>query len=89
MQQLGLELTEQGDIKTNGMFYETSVTGVFAAGDCATPLKAVTQAVAMGSFCAAGLVFQLQVPEPKTKAKEKAEKKVAEYSMTDQNGIKA
>lgn len=41
--------------------------GVFAVGDCATPLKAVTQAVAMGSFGAGGLVGQLQVPVPKAK----------------------
>lgn len=57
-----LELTEQGDIKTTQPFYESSVPGVFAVGDCATPLKAVAQAVAMGSFGAGGLVGQLQVP---------------------------
>jgi hypothetical protein len=60
--QLMLELTEQGDIKTTQPFYESSVPGVFAVGDCATPLKAVAQAVAMGSFGAGGLVGQLQVP---------------------------
>ena len=27
--QLALELTDQGDIKTNGMFFEASVPGVF------------------------------------------------------------
>ncbi|KAL8832727.1 MAG: hypothetical protein Q9170_004771 [Blastenia crenularia] len=66
--QLALELTEQGDIKTQGVFFETSMPGVFAVGDCATPLKAVTQAVAMGSFSAGGLVSQLQVPPPRSKA---------------------
>ncbi|MCJ1348977.1 hypothetical protein MMC31_007210 [Peltigera leucophlebia] len=60
-QQLSLELTDQGDIKTTQPFYESSVPGVFAAGDCATPLKAITQALAMGSFGAAGLAGQLQV----------------------------
>ncbi|MCJ1271571.1 hypothetical protein MMC22_011473 [Lobaria immixta] len=59
--QLSLELTDQGDIKTTQPFYESTVPGVFAAGDCATPLKAVTQALAMGSFGAGGLVGQLQV----------------------------
>ena len=49
------------------MFFETTVPGVFAVGDCATPLKAVTQAVAMGSFGAGGLASQLQVPVPKVK----------------------
>ena len=59
--QLSLELTEQGDIKTSQPFYESSVSGVFAVGDCATPLKAVTQAITMGSFGAVGVVTQLQV----------------------------
>lgn len=63
--QLALELTDQGDIKTKGMFFEASVPGGFAVGDCATPLKAVTQAVAMGSFGAGGLVNQLQIPVSK------------------------
>ena len=48
--QLGVEVTEQGFIKTIPPFYETTVPGVFAVGDCATPMRAVTQAVAMGSF---------------------------------------
>ncbi|KAI4147173.1 MAG: hypothetical protein LQ341_001853 [Variospora aurantia] len=65
--QLALELTEQGDIKTNSVFFEASEPGVFAVGDCATPLKAVTQAIAMGSFSAGGLVSQLQVPPPRAK----------------------
>lgn len=61
--QLGLELTEAGDIKTFGMFHESSVPGVFAVGDCGTPMKAVSSAIAMGSFGAGGLVAQLQTPE--------------------------
>ncbi|KAH8172389.1 pyridine nucleotide-disulfide oxidoreductase domain-containing protein [Sarocladium implicatum] len=67
-QQLELELQPTGDIKTSSPFYETSVPGVFAVGDCATPIKAVSQAVAMGTLAAGGLAFQLgaelaQVPE--------------------------
>lgn len=58
--QLALNLTEGGDIETMPPFHETSVPGVFAVGDCATPLKAVTPAVAMGSLVAGGLVAQLQ-----------------------------
>ncbi len=57
--QLELELTPTGDVKATPPFYETSMPGVFAVGDCATPLKAVSQALAMGAFAAAGLVFQL------------------------------
>lgn len=60
--QFELDLTDAGDIKTNGMFHESSMPGVFAVGDCASMLKAVTQAIAMGSFGAAGLASQLQVP---------------------------
>lgn len=48
-------------MKITPPWYESSVPGIFAVGDCATPLKAVTQAVAMGTFGATGLVMQLQV----------------------------
>ncbi|KAL5042774.1 hypothetical protein BDW71DRAFT_189360 [Aspergillus fruticulosus] len=58
--QLSLALTEGGDIQTSQPFHETSVPGVFAVGDCATPLKAVTPAISMGSLTAGGLVAQLQ-----------------------------
>ncbi|KAJ5082263.1 hypothetical protein N7532_011306 [Penicillium argentinense] len=60
VKQLALTMTEGGDIQTTPPFHETSVPGVFAVGDCATPLKAVTPAVAMGSLAAGGLVAQLQ-----------------------------
>ena len=49
------------------MFFEASVPGVFAVGDCGTPMKAVTQAVVMGALSAGGLVSQLQIPVPKAK----------------------
>lgn len=58
-EQLGLSLTPTGDIATTPPFGETTVPGVFAVGDCATQLKAVSQAVAMGTMAAGGLVFQL------------------------------
>lgn len=58
--QLLLELTEQGVIKTTQPFYESSVKGVFAVGDCASPMPAVSNAVAQGAFAAGGLVSQLQ-----------------------------
>ncbi|KAN0096803.1 thioredoxin reductase glit [Hyaloscypha variabilis] len=59
-EQLGLEMTERGDIKTVGMFGETSVQGVYAIGDCAVPMKSVTMAVASGTACAGGLSMVLQ-----------------------------
>lgn len=57
--QLGLEVTESGTIKTSQPFYETSVRRVFAVGDCATPMKSVTVALSTGTFAAAGVAGQL------------------------------
>ncbi|UKZ72375.1 hypothetical protein TrVFT333_000004 [Trichoderma virens FT-333] len=57
--QLSLEMTETGAIKTNLPFYETSVNGVFAVGDCASSMPAVVNALAMGAFAAGGLAAQL------------------------------
>jgi thioredoxin reductase len=54
-----LELNEMGVIKTSQPFYETSMPGVFAVGDCATFMPAVVNALAMGAFAAGGLVAQL------------------------------
>ena len=59
IEQLGLDVDAQGTIVTSSPFYETSVQGVFAVGDCATPMKSVSQAMAMGSFAAAGVVGKL------------------------------
>ncbi|KAH8812734.1 putative pyridine nucleotide-disulfide oxidoreductase [Xylogone sp. PMI_703] len=67
--QLSLALTKEGDIQTSQPFYETSIPGVFAVGDCATLFKAVTPAIAMGSLAAGGLVSQLQA-EPMIKTAE-------------------
>lgn len=59
-QQLSLEVTETGDIKTSQPFYESSVSGVFAVGDCGTAMKAVTQAMVMGTLGAVGAANQMQ-----------------------------
>ncbi|KAK4862875.1 hypothetical protein LT330_003008 [Penicillium expansum] len=59
-EQLGLYLTSDGDIKTAKPFYSTSVSGVFAAGDCAMPMKAVVTAMSSGTLVAGGLAGQLQ-----------------------------
>ncbi|KAH0534017.1 hypothetical protein FGG08_007380 [Glutinoglossum americanum] len=58
-QQLGLELTTTGDIKVAQPIPETSVSGCFAAGDCATVMKAVAIAVSAGMAAAAGVSLQL------------------------------
>jgi pyruvate/2-oxoglutarate dehydrogenase complex dihydrolipoamide dehydrogenase (E3) component len=63
VEQLGLEVTEQGDIKVTPPLNETSVHGVFAAGDCGLPLKAFTEGIASGPLVAAGLAGQLQAED--------------------------
>jgi thioredoxin reductase len=60
IEQLGLEMTPGGDIKANPPMNETSVKGVFAAGDAATPIKSVMQALYMGMFAGVGMTAQLQ-----------------------------
>ncbi|KAI1110467.1 putative thioredoxin reductase glit-like protein [Nemania sp. NC0429] len=58
--QLALELTPQGDFQAKPPFGETSLSGVVAAGDCASMGKSVANAIATGTFAAAGLVAKLQ-----------------------------
>jgi thioredoxin reductase len=63
VEQLGLETTEQGMMKVNFPFNETSVSGVFAAGDCGTMLQSVTASIAMGGAVAAGVAAQLEAED--------------------------
>jgi pyruvate/2-oxoglutarate dehydrogenase complex dihydrolipoamide dehydrogenase (E3) component len=49
-----LELTEGGDFKVASPFNETSVKGIFAAGDCAGPMKAAALAAASGGVVVVG-----------------------------------
>jgi thioredoxin reductase len=51
-EQLGCEITEQHLIKVD-MFQKTTVTGIFACGDNASPLRAVAMAVANGNLAGA------------------------------------
>jgi thioredoxin reductase len=51
---LDCELTEQGLLKVD-MFQKTTVDGIFACGDNASPLRAVSYAVATGNIAAAML----------------------------------
>lgn len=48
-QQLGCELTEQGLIKVS-MMQNTSIAGVYACGDCCSPIRSVAWSVATGSM---------------------------------------
>ncbi|MCJ1350357.1 MAG: hypothetical protein MMC33_000338 [Icmadophila ericetorum] len=58
--QLGLELTPQKDLKTTPPFYETTVHGAFAAGDCGNLLKIVSGALSSGMLAANGAAIQVQ-----------------------------
>ncbi|KAI1410274.1 thioredoxin reductase glit [Hypoxylon sp. FL1857] len=60
---LGVALASQGHIDAQPPFYTTSVPGVYAAGDCATFMKAVPMATMMGSVVAAGLAHVLQAED--------------------------
>lgn len=54
-EKLGCELNEFNLIKTTNVFNETSVKGVYAAGDITSPLQAIAAAVFQGSVAASGL----------------------------------
>ncbi|KAI3401509.1 hypothetical protein diail_10943 [Diaporthe ilicicola] len=58
--QLGLATNGLGDIQAEPPFHQTSVRGVFAAGDCMTPNKVVPTAIASGCNAAVGVSTQLQ-----------------------------
>jgi thioredoxin reductase len=60
VQELGLKLTQTGDIQADAPAYQTSVRGVFAAGDCISPFKVVPHAIASGNFAAVAAATQLQ-----------------------------
>ncbi|KAF7932571.1 uncharacterized protein EAE98_003870 [Botrytis deweyae] len=60
VEQLGLDLSPAGDILAPPPFHQTSVRGVFAAGDCITPYKATPAAIASGCNSAVALTAQLQ-----------------------------
>ncbi|OBT75729.1 hypothetical protein VF21_05898 [Pseudogymnoascus sp. 05NY08] len=64
-EQLAVELAPGGDIKVTPPFGATSVKGVYAAGDCATPIKSVMQAMYMGTFAGVGIAHDLQAEGPK------------------------
>ncbi|KAI1339471.1 FAD/NAD(P)-binding domain-containing protein [Xylariaceae sp. FL0016] len=61
--ELGVEISPQGHINAMPPFFNTSVPGVFAAGDCATALKSVPTATMMGSCVAGGLAHALQAED--------------------------
>ena len=55
---LGCELTEQGHLKADAM-QKTTVDGVFACGDCTTPMRSVASSVATGNLAGAAVNMTL------------------------------
>ncbi|KAH7109294.1 hypothetical protein B0J11DRAFT_512951 [Dendryphion nanum] len=60
VQQLGLQMSPMGDIQADAPFYQTTIKGVFAAGDCVTPFKVIPHAIASGNFAAVAAATQIQ-----------------------------
>lgn len=59
-QQLGCELTPMNTVKINPPFNQTNIKGVFAAGDCSTPMQTVTAALHSGTCTGGGAPLQIQ-----------------------------
>jgi thioredoxin reductase len=56
-------LNELNLIKTTNVFNETSVKGVYAAGDITSPMQAIAVAVFQGSVAASGLNHALSMED--------------------------
>lgn len=57
--QLGVECIPGMGIKVTPPFNRTSVEGVYAAGDCCSPLRMIPNAMSMGSFAGCGIAREL------------------------------
>lgn len=58
-EQLGVQCVPGFGIKVTPPFNQTSVEGVYAAGDCCSPLRMIPNAMSMGSFAGCGLAREL------------------------------
>lgn len=58
--QLGCALSPMHTVVVNPPFNQTSVKGVFAAGDCSTPMHTVTAALHSGTCTGGGAPLQIQ-----------------------------
>ncbi|KAL1848933.1 hypothetical protein Daus18300_013442 [Diaporthe australafricana] len=67
-QQLGLELAPKGTIKVDPPFNQTTLKGVFAAGDCSSPMQTVTAAFHSGTCTGGGALLQIQAEALNQKA---------------------
>jgi thioredoxin reductase len=57
--QLGVECVPGFGIKVTPPFNKTNIAGVYAAGDCCSPLRNIPNAQSMGSFAGCGLAREL------------------------------
>lgn len=60
---LGCVLTPTGLLQVDPM-QRTTVPGVFASGDCTTPMRALSAAIASGTMAGAAIVHALVMPHP-------------------------
>ena len=58
-EQLGLEYGPIGEVRTLSPFCKTSLEGVYAAGDCASMMKIIPNAINMGAYAGAGIAREL------------------------------
>lgn len=63
VQQLGVTMNQMGDVQADPPFYQTSVRGVFAAGDLITPYKVIPGAIS--SACNAAVAASAQLSAEK------------------------
>jgi thioredoxin reductase len=67
-QQLGCELTPMETVLVKPPFNQTSVKGVFAAGDCSSPMQTITGALNSGTCVGGGAPLQIQAETYKQQA---------------------
>eukprot|EP00762_Andalucia_godoyi_P001392 ANDGO_04890.mRNA.1 hypothetical protein len=65
---LGVELTPTGLLAVTFPFNETNVKGVYAAGDCANPVRQLAVASGDGNRAGAGLVMHLTLERQSVRA---------------------
>ncbi|KAI2469307.1 FAD/NAD(P)-binding domain-containing protein [Annulohypoxylon bovei var. microspora] len=58
--QLGMDISPAGTIVVNPPFNQTGIQGVFAAGDCASPMHTVTHALHSGTCAGVSAPLQVQ-----------------------------
>ena len=58
-EQLGLEYGPIGEVRTLPPFCKTTMEGVYAAGDCASMMKIIPNAINMGAYAGAGIAREL------------------------------